>query len=62
MVLGVSVNRQDSVPEISQYAHEHGFEFPVLKDVGNEVADSFEVVCTPDAYLPDAERRMGYWS
>ena len=39
--VGINSNRQESVEEIAGHASQHGFGFPVLKDVGNVQADHF---------------------
>ena len=39
--LAVDSNRQDSIAEIANYARVHGITFPILKDVGNVIADQF---------------------
>ncbi|MGE0538355.1 MAG: redoxin domain-containing protein [Pirellulales bacterium] len=58
--LGIDSNRQDSLTEILHYARVHGIEFPVLKDVGNLVADQFAAERTPEVFVLDAERRVRY--
>lgn len=37
--LGINANQQDSISELAQYAKVHEIKFPLLKDVGNVVAD-----------------------
>ncbi|MBX9791826.1 MAG: redoxin domain-containing protein [Pirellulales bacterium] len=58
--LGIDSNRQDSLTEILHFARVHGIEFPVLKDVGNRVADQFAAERTPEAFVLDSERRVRY--
>jgi peroxiredoxin len=58
--LGIDSNRQDSLTEILHYARVHGIEFPVLKDVGNQVADRFAAERTPEVFVLDSERRVRY--
>ena len=42
--LGISSNQQDSLSAIGQYAKQSGITFPILKDVGNVLADRVAVV------------------
>jgi peroxiredoxin len=39
--VGINANSQDSITEIAAYARVHEVDFPILKDVGNKVADAF---------------------
>ena len=45
--IGLDANRQDSIAEISNYARTHGVTFPILKDVGNVIADQFGASARP---------------
>ena len=58
--VGVHSNRQDTLAEIARFAKEHGLEFPVTKDVGNQVADLFGAERTPEAFVLDQERVVRY--
>lgn len=58
--LGIDSNAQDSVTAIAAYARAHEIGFPVLKDVGNKVADRFGAERTPTVYVLDAERIVRY--
>lgn len=59
-VIGVNANTQDSMTEMSAYAERHGVKFPLLKDVGNVVADQFQAKRTPEVFLLDADRKVRY--
>jgi peroxiredoxin len=59
--VGISSNQQDSVTELEHYARTHGIEFPILKDLGNQVADAFGAQRTPEAFVLDADRKIRYW-
>src|SRR5262245_4219469 len=37
--VGIDANCQDSMTEVAAYAKKHGLAFPILKDLGNHVAD-----------------------
>ncbi|HTR81176.1 MAG TPA: thioredoxin family protein [Bacteroidota bacterium] len=49
--LGINSNKQESVEEVKEHAKEHGFEFTVLKDDKNVVADKFGATVTPEIYV-----------
>lgn len=59
--LGLSPNQQDSVTKLAAYARAHGIEFPILKDLGNVVADQIGAQRTPEVFVLDAQRRIRYW-
>src|SRR5262249_13972528 len=48
--LGLNSNQQDSITAIAHYAKSSGIAFPILKDVGNVVADQFGAVRTPEVF------------
>lgn len=58
--VGINSNKQEKVKEISEYSEKHGFEFPVLKDLENKIADYFGARRTPEVFLLDAERVLRY--
>src|SRR5688500_10185447 len=58
--LGINANRQDSITEIAAYARIHDLKFPVLKDVGNVVADQLGAARTPEVFLLDHDRVVRY--
>ena len=58
--LGLSSNVQDSITELAAYARIHGIEFPLLKDLGNVVADRLAAVRTPEALVLDERRVVRY--
>ncbi len=49
--IGINSNKQESVEEIKQHATENNFEFVILKDKENKIADKFEASVTPEIYL-----------
>lgn len=59
--IGVNANRQDSVTEIAAHARIHQIGFPVLKDLGNQLADRLGAVRTPEVFVLDAQRTLQYW-
>ncbi|MDG1895233.1 MAG: redoxin domain-containing protein [Fuerstiella sp.] len=54
--LAINSNRQDSLTEVAAHARVHGVQFPVLKDLGNRVADQIGVMRTPEIVVLDRER------
>ncbi len=59
--LGINANVQDNITEIAAYARKHKIEFPVLKDLGNKVADQMGAVRTPEVFVLDQDRIVRYW-
>jgi len=59
-VLGIDSNKQDSLSEIAAYARRHELTFPVLKDVGNRIADRLGAERTPEVFVLDARRVVRY--
>ncbi len=49
--LGINSNVQDTSGEVANHARLNDLPFPVLKDVGNKVADNFKAERTPEAFL-----------
>ncbi len=58
--VGINSNRQETVEDIAEYSEKHGFEFPVLKDPGNKIADYFAARRTPEVFLLDKKRVLRY--
>jgi len=58
--LAVDSNRQDSIKELANYAQVHGITFPVLKDVGDTIADQLGAKRTPETFVLDAKRVVRY--
>ena len=58
--IGINSNKQEKVEEILAYSKKHGFEFPVLKDPENKIADYFGARRTPEVFLLDAKRVLRY--
>lgn len=58
--LGIDSNQQDSMAKMADYARDHGIDFPLLKDPGNEIADRFGALRTPEVFLLDGNRVVRY--
>ena len=59
-LVGINSNQQDSIQEIQHFVRTRKLTFPVLKDVGNRVADDFGATRTPEAFVLDRDRRVFY--
>jgi hypothetical protein len=49
--IGINSNKQEDIEEIKEHSQKHNFEFPVLKDWNNVIADQFEAGVTPEIYV-----------
>jgi peroxiredoxin/mono/diheme cytochrome c family protein len=58
--LAVNANRQDTPARVAEHSKENGLPFPVLKDVGNRLADQMGAQRTPDAFVLDGTRVVRY--
>jgi peroxiredoxin len=58
--LGIDSNSQDGLAAIAAYARIHEVSFPILKDLGNKVADLFGAERTPTVYVLNAGRVIQY--
>jgi peroxiredoxin len=58
--IGIDSNRQDSVTELADYAQALEVTFPLLKDLGNKVADQFGAERTPQVFVLDQSRTIRY--
>src|SRR5207237_514417 len=54
--LGIDANSQDSPSALARFAGTHDLPFPLLKDVGNEVADRLHAERTPQVFVLDERR------
>lgn len=59
-ILGINANRQDSISNIAAYARRQQITFPILKDVGNTVADTVQAERTPSVIVLNADRTIVY--
>lgn len=58
--IGINSNRNESVEEIVEHNKVNKFNFLVLKDLKNEIADKFGARRTPEVYLLDEKRILRY--
>ena len=57
---GVDANQQDGPVAIGRFAEKHGLPFPILKDVGNGLADRIGAERTPEVFVLDVSRAVVY--
>ena len=57
---GVDSNELDGPVAIGKFASAHALPFPVLKDVGNELADRLSAERTPEVFVLDQDRAIRY--
>jgi peroxiredoxin/mono/diheme cytochrome c family protein len=58
--LGVNSNLHDNVTELRHFGREHGIEFPILKDIGNKLADQLQAERLPVVFVLDQNRAVVY--
>lgn len=56
----IDANQQDAPSALGRFAKKHDLPFPILKDVGNELADRLGAQRTPEVFVLDAERHPQY--
>ncbi|RYG75095.1 redoxin domain-containing protein [bacterium] len=49
--VGINSNKAELGPEVAAHTKENGFDFVVLKDPQNKIADRFDAKVTPEAYV-----------
>jgi peroxiredoxin len=58
--LGINAKKQEGVEEVKNHAKQHGFEFTVLKDWNNVVADKLGASVTPEIYVLNSSFEILY--
>ena len=58
--IGIDSNRQDSIEELKQYIAKHEIGFPIAKDFGNVIADTFGAKRTPEVFVLDQHLNVRY--
>ncbi len=49
--VGINSNKGESAEEVRQHAKQHGFQFMILKDWNNTIADKLGATVTPEIYV-----------
>ena len=60
MFFAINANKNEDSEECKEHATEHGFKFPVLKDINNKIADKYDAQVTPEIYVVNAKRELLY--
>jgi len=58
--LGINANKAEEPSELASHAKSHGFNFPVLKDKGNVIADKLSASVTPEVFVLDGKGILRY--
>lgn len=58
--IGLNSNKTESVAEVKEHAKKQGFQFPILKDVNNVIADRLEASFTPEIYVLNSKLEPVY--
>ena len=58
--VGINSNVTESPEQIVEHLTEAGFNFPILRDEGNVVADEYGAERTPEVYVVDAQGALRY--
>jgi peroxiredoxin/mono/diheme cytochrome c family protein len=58
--VGINSNSQDGLERVAAHGRQHAIPFPILKDVGNKVADQFGARRTPEVFLLDGSGKVLY--
>lgn len=58
--LGINANKAEDTTAMAEHAKKNGWNFPVLKDTGNAIADKLGASVTPEVYLVDSRGVLRY--
>ncbi|MBI1761528.1 MAG: redoxin domain-containing protein [Acidobacteria bacterium] len=58
--LAINSSANEDVAEIKAHAEKQGFQFPILKDKGNKIADAYGAERTPEIFVVDAQGILRY--
>jgi peroxiredoxin len=59
-LVGINANKTEPVAEVAEHARSNGFNFLVLKDEGNVLADRLGAAVTPEVFLVDSTWTLRY--
>ncbi len=59
-LVGIHSNKHETLDEIKKYREKHKFEFPILIDPKNNLADYFQARRTPELFVIDKEHKLRY--
>jgi peroxiredoxin len=58
--LAINSNKQEDVDEVKEHAQKNKFEFLVLKDPQNKIADKYDAQVTPEVYVVNTKLELLY--
>lgn len=58
--IGINSNKEESLSEIKKHSKEKGFEFVILKDEKNVIANKFNASVTPEVYVLNSNLEILY--
>lgn len=58
--IGVNANKAEDADEVRGHAKENKFEFPVVKDPNNVIADAYGAMVTPEVFVVDKNLKILY--
>jgi len=58
--IGINSNKAEDPAEMSDHAQKHDWNFPVLKDKGNVIADKYGASVTPEVFVIDPQGVLKY--
>jgi len=58
--LAINSNKAENSEDCKEHAEENDFEFPVLKDPNNTIADQYDAQVTPEIYVVNTKRELLY--
>lgn len=58
--IGINSNKQESVDEIREHNEKNNFNFLVLKDANNVIADKLQATVTPEIYVLNSDFEILY--
>jgi peroxiredoxin len=59
-IVGINANKEETVDRIAEHSKDKGFQFPVLKDVSNKIADLYFAQVTPETFVINAKGTVVY--
>ena len=58
--LGINSNKKENAEECKEHAEDNDFEFPVLKDPENKIADKYDAQVTPEIFVVNSKLELLY--
>lgn len=58
--LGINSNKKEDAEDVREHADDNKFQFPVLKDPQNKIADKYQAQVTPEIFVVNSKRELLY--